>query len=388
MAPVDGNASVLDALDPRSVLVVRALPGLGDLLCAAPALRALRTALPDAHVALLALPRTSALATRLGCADEVVPFVGFPGIPESPTTDPDEVSRAITELRARRFDLAVQMHGSGVVSNRLTALVGARRAAGTVPRGQSPPDPVTFLPWREDEPEVGRCLRLVEHLGVEVTDDRLSFPVQTDDRWKAAALLAAGGVGPRGFACLHPGASHLSRRWSSEGFAAIGRLLTGYGVPVVVTGGRAERELTAAVARGLGPRPAAPVVDAGGRTDIGTLSALVAGARVVVTNDTGVSHLAAALAVPSVVVFTTPVTSRWAPVDRELHRVVEARPVDGSAEPVAFAEVASAVLDLLAAREHAGRSTDRPRPRGGSAGPDLDPFDTLQRGRGLAVHLG
>lgn len=383
----DRGGSLLDALQPRSVLVVRALPGLGDLLCAAPALRGLRAALPDAHVALLALSRTAGLATRLGCADEIVPFAGFPGIPESPTIDPREVSRAISELRMRRFDLAVQMHGSGVVSNRLTALVGARRAAGTVPTGQPPPDPATFLPWQEDEPEASRCLRLVELLGVKVTENRVQFPVQADDRWKVAALLAAVGIGPRGFACLHPGASRPSRRWSVEGYSAIGRLLTGYGVPVVVTGGPAERELTAEVTRGLGARPAAPVLDAGGRTDIGTLSALVAGARVVVTNDTGISHLAAALAVPSVVVFTVPVTPRWAPVDRELHRVVEARPADGSTGPAAFADVASSVLELLATSEEAGRR-DRDRRPGGSAGPDLDPLDTLQCGRGLAVQLG
>lgn len=349
MTATDERARPLfEAFRPRSVLVIRALPGLGDLLCAAPALRSLRAALPDAAVRLLALPGTAALAARLGCADEVVSFVGFPGIPESPTTDAREVARAISDLRARRFDLAVQMHGSGVVSNHLTARVGAARTAGRFPPGQRPPDPATFLPWLEEEPEADRCLRLVEHLGVEATETRASFPLRDDDRWTAAALLAWAGIGPRGYAVVHPGASHRSRRWSIEGFVGIGRLLTGYGIPVVVTGGPAERDLTAEVTRWVIPPRGAPVLDTGGKTDIGTLGALVGGARIVVTDDTGVSHLAVALTVPSVVVCTTPVTGRWAPIDRELHRVVDGRrPAHPSSAPAAFQDVAAAVLELL-----------------------------------------
>lgn len=330
---------LLEAFRPRSVLVIRALPGLGDLLCAAPALRSLRAALPDTAVTLLALCGTATLVARLGCADEVTPFIGFPGIPESTTTDAREVTRSISDLQARRFDLAVQMHGSGLVSNHLTARVRAGRTAGSFPPGQRPPDPTTFLPWREAEPETDRCLSLVEHLGVESTETRASFPLLSDDRRIAAALLAWAGIGPRGYAVVHPGASHRSRRWSIEGFVEVGRLLAGYGIPVVVTGGPAERDLTAEVARWLNPSQGAPVFDAGGKTDIGTLGALVGGARIVVTNDTGVSHLAVALTVPSVVVFTTPVTKRWAPTDRELHRVVDGR------HPAAFQDVAAAVLE-------------------------------------------
>ncbi len=315
--------------------MVRALPGVGDLLCAVPAWRALRAALPDAIIALLGLPDAQTVLARIGSyIDEVIPFTGYPGIAESRTTDPARIAKALFDVQARRFDLAIQMQGSGLVSNPLTVLLGARATAGFYLPGQYCPDPERFLPYPADEPEVRRHLRLMTFLGAPSGGEDLEFHTLPEDEAERAGIQEAAGIDGAAYACIHPGASIPARRWSSDGFAQVGDALADDGLQVVITGGRQERDITAAVAAAM----RAPAVDVGGATSLGGLAALVAGSRITVTNDTGTSHLAAALGVPSVVVFTTSDPRRWAPLDAERHIAVGYPPTSPNAGEVRTGE--------------------------------------------------
>jgi ADP-heptose:LPS heptosyltransferase len=161
-------------------------------------------------------------------------------------------------------------------------------------------------------------LRLVEFLGIPGRGEHLDFPVREEDRRALGALHGVSDLRPGTYACVHPGASVPGRRWPAERFAAVAGALADRGLRVVLTGTAEEAELTRAVAGAL----RAPHVDLAGRTDLGALAALLAGARLLVCNDTGVSHLAAALGVPSVVLFTGSDPDRWAPLDRRRHRAV------------------------------------------------------------------
>src|SRR5690606_36419964 len=108
------------------IAVVRSLHGLGDMLCAVPALTALRRANPDAHISLIGLPACRWMLERFGALiDALLPFPGFPGIPEQPPI-PGALARFFGAARANPFDLAIQMHGCGTVSNAFTVLLGAR----------------------------------------------------------------------------------------------------------------------------------------------------------------------------------------------------------------------------------------------------------------------
>lgn len=333
----------------RRILVIRALPGLGDVLCAAPALRALRSAYPDADLALLGLPgATEVLARSGGHVDRVLPFQGWPGIPEGPagcapgpaSVDLGVAYAGLVALQRERFDLVLQLHGDGSVTNQLALAIGGRFTAGFHAASAPAPGAGRFFPYPDDLHEIHRQTRLLELLALPLAGDDLEMTVTADDRRQARSL-----VGPErwpSYACLHPGASRPGRRWPPHRFAAVGDALARRGIAVVLTGSAAEAPITARVAAAM----AEPALDLTGRLPLGSLAALFQQARLVVTNDTGTSHLSVAVEVPSVVVYGGPDPSdprRWAPLDADRHpAVVPSRP--GWPEA---AEVLGAVDGLL-----------------------------------------
>lgn len=302
------------------VLVLRALPGLGDWLCAVPTLRALRRRFPEGSIHLVGLEATRHLAERFGdYVDSFHPFPGWPGLPER-RPDIRRIPAFLSDLQALEADLAIQLHGAGDRTNEITELFGARAVAGFYRSGQHCPDPGRFLLWHEEDPEIRRGLRLLGLLGVEAEDERLEFPLDPAARARSRALLGEHGVDGR-YLVVHPGSARAAARWGVDGFAAAVAAVATTGRRVIVTGDDSERHLTAALAARL---PGA--ADLGGRTDLDTLGWLLKGADLLVANDTGVSHLAAALQVPSVVVFTAGDAAhrrRWAPLDIRRHRAVD-----------------------------------------------------------------
>jgi ADP-heptose:LPS heptosyltransferase len=299
-----------------------------------PAFRALRAALPGAEIVLVGLPWASAFVERH--RDYLSGFrelPGWPGLPES-VPQPESVPPFLAALQRERFDLAIQLQGSGLVTNPLAALFGARRVAGFFTPRAYCPDPELFLPYPGRGLEVRRLLALLDFLGIEPDGEDLEFPLRVRDY--EALRAAAEGRLPRGdYACVHPGASVPERRWPAARFAEVARALAARGLAVVLTGTAAEAGLTCAVARVSG----VPCLDLAGRTDLGALAALLDGARLLVCNDTGVSHVAAALRVPSVVISTGNNSERWAPADGRLHRVLCDAAGVSAADVVAAADV-------------------------------------------------
>ena len=320
------------------IVVLRALPGLGDLLCAVPALRALRAAAPHARITLLGLELVRALAVRYRrLIDRFEAVPGFPGLPEQ-EVDEEALATFLTAMRARRPDLALQLHGDGRVSNRLVLQLGAAHAAGSYPPGEAPPGEY-FLP-SEEGPEIRRMLRPVLALGAPDMGDHLEFPLLPSDEALGRGLLRAWGLPRRGYVCVQPGASRSDRRWGVSGFAAVADAHAAEGQHIALTGTAAEVGLTAAVRR----RMQAPAADLGGRTSVGGLAALFAGAGLVVCNDTGAAHLAAALGTPSVVIFAPGAdVVRWAPLDGERHVALAGHSAPDGSRP----------LPAFEARQHA-----------------------------------
>ncbi len=300
----------------RQVLVFRALQ-LGDMLCAVPALQALRAALPAAHIALIGLPWAVQFAQRFAALiDEFIAFPGHPQLPE-PASDPDGWPDFRRSLCERRADLAIQLQGSGELSNRIVREFGARTTVGYARDADA--DGPGFFPYPQYGHESARLLALMAALGFSTHGCRLAFPWQAADE---AALQATGlpqQLQGRPYVCIHAGARDPARRWPTDAFAAVADSLADtFDLQVVLTGTADERRLADRLALAMRQAP----IIAAQSWPIGAMAACIDGAQLLVCNDSGASHLAAALHVPSVVVFRQDTLDRWAPPDRRLHRCV------------------------------------------------------------------
>lgn len=298
---------------PQRVAVFRALQ-LGDLLCAVPALRALRTALPDAEITLIGLPWASEFARRFRrYIDRFMEFPGAPGLVER-TPLSGEYAAFIAAARARHFDLALQLHGDGSRSNAVVRALGARYTLCCHPPGAGVEDPRYSLAYPEHLPEIRRLLAPLLHAGIADCGEQLEFPVERADEAALDAVWPERRRHP--YICLHPGARLLTRRWPSGYFAAIADACTDAGFVAVLTGSADERAVVDAVLA----RCRRPCIDLCGRTRLGPFAALLRDARLVVCNDTGTSHITAAVGTPSVVLYSGSEPGRWAPLDTQRHR--------------------------------------------------------------------
>ena len=336
-AAVPANENrLLATAAPRRIAVLRALQ-LGDMLCAVPALRALRASAPRATVTLVGLAWARDLVERLPYVDDFLELPGWPGLPE---TEPriDEIPRFLATAQSLDFDLALQLHGSGAITNPLSVLLGARRTGGSYRIGEWIPDRELFVEYPDDVHEVERLLRVVEALGGERAGEELEFPVTDADRAELASVLDLGG---EPYACVHPGGRQPGALWPAERFAAVADGLAERGLRVVLSGTASERELVERVARTMATDPTV----AAGRTTLGSLAALLERAELLVANDTGVAHLAAALGRPAVLVFRESQLARWGPRGLEPHHAVRR-----DAGPDAVLREADALLAAPAAR--------------------------------------
>lgn len=304
-----------------SLVVFRALP-LGDMLCAVPALRALRHRYPDASITLVGQAWAWQFVARFeNYLDGFIAFPGHPALPEQ-KVQTDRVPAFYADVKSREFDLAIQMHDDGTVGNSVVAAFGARYVAGFCAEGAAGVLPALrsgFVPYPHRGPECVRLMQLANFLGAGSVDVLPEFPLNAADHAELAASGVADGLRPGEYICMNAGSSQRHKGWPARHFAALAdQLAAAYGVRVVLTGTAEETGLVAALA-GLMKTPA---INAAGAMSIGAMAALISRARLLVCNDGGISHVAAGLSLPSVVIFSKADMERWGPIDRSLHRCV------------------------------------------------------------------
>ncbi|HYB74027.1 MAG TPA: lipopolysaccharide heptosyltransferase II [Candidatus Sulfotelmatobacter sp.] len=274
-------------------ILVRAPTWLGDAVLSLPVLEGLRRTFPRAEVVVSAKPTVADLFALVPGLAAVVPDAG---------RGPRGLLATARRLRRERCDVAVALPNS-FASALLARLAGVPHRVGYARDGRSPlltaavPVPAAAARWHQ----VDRYRALLGALGWDEGERRpaLTVPEAGDAAERLlAGILAAPG---RPLVAVAPGASYGgAKRWAPERFAAAAdRLARELGAAIAVVGSRGEAGEAAAVAR----RVAAPVVNLAGRTTLPELGAVLARCTVLLSNDSGAMHVAAAVGAPVVAVF-------------------------------------------------------------------------------------
>lgn len=362
------------------LLCVR-LDSLGDVLMCTPAMRALRAQHPERRLTLLTSSAGAALAPHLPEVEAVLVYEA-PWMKSSNADPPARHIERIAALAGQRFDGAVIF--TCYSQSALPAALLCQLAGIPLRAAYCREKPYQLLTdWIADpEPgalvrhEVQRQLDLVRHLGAEVLDESLSFLPLPADLAAVRSRLRRLGIDPAGrWLVLHPGASAPARRYPQRHWTTLVRELhERVGCPLVLTGGAHEMSLV----DGIELPGKACVHSLAGQLSLGELGALLAQASLVVSNNTGPAHLAAAVGTPVVDLYalTNPQHTPWRVPSRVLNHDVGCRYCHRSVcpeghhdcmEKLAPSQVVDAVCSLLKQTERY-RNAERTRFGQGSAG--------------------
>jgi ADP-heptose:LPS heptosyltransferase len=281
----------------EKIAVLRA-GGIGDLVFALPALEALRAAYPDAELTLLGTTHHAALLDgRPSLVDRVVAVPPTEGINmrDGEPRDPGEVEAFLASMREEHFDIALQLHGGGRHSNPFVLALGARLTAGLRSRDAPPLDrSMSYHYW---QPEVARLIEAVSLVGAEpVTITPRLVPTRRDIEESLEIVPES----DTPFVLLNAGATDGRRRWPLESFAAAADAIADdSGAAILLNGSIAERVIN----RELASLMHRSSTDLSGRLSLGGLLALASRSALVISNDTGPLHLAAAAGAPTVGIY-------------------------------------------------------------------------------------
>lgn len=287
-------------------ILVRGTNWIGDAVMAAPALERLRASFPQAHITLLSPPRTAELFEGVSYVDRTEVYRRQEGV--------GAFFGAVRRLRARRIDLAV-LFQNAFEAALLSWLGGARLRIGYAEQGRGP-----LL--------THRLHRGLEHRNRHQVNDYLDIvaeceracsiepPAMPDSaRWPSLRASAAqtaaaqsvlrrlgNGANAGPLVALNAGATNSRAKcWPAERFAALAdRLIEQAGARIVMIGAGAERESAQAV---LNRMTHSDGVNLAGETSMAELFGLLAACDLLVSNDTGPAHIAAALGRPTLTVF-------------------------------------------------------------------------------------
>ncbi len=297
--------------NPSKILIIKP-SALGDIALTLPVLASLQASFPDAHITWFIRPEFAPLLENIAALDDIIIFqrkhLG------KWWCNPRQFSalmRLFAELRKGRFDLVLDLQGLFRTAF-FAWLTGARRRFGMKTAREFATlfytDKIDLDADSVHVIDYHRKILAAAGARTIINDSNLFATTQAAEH--VSQLLQDRNVDLRNYVVLVTGSAHASKCWPVEKFAALAdRISERFGADIIAAGFAAEKPTIARLAELAG----APVVDLAGHTDMGTLIALLAGAKLVVSNDTGPGHIACALDVPVIIIFGPTNPSRIRP---------------------------------------------------------------------------
>lgn len=329
LPPKPGVGPVLEMFsDVKRIAVLRG-GGLGDLIYTFPALHALKEAYPAATITVLGTPiHAAVVAATEGPVDDVEMLPVTRGVHDGPRNgerfEDDAGGVAAQEaffeaMRARKFDIALQMHGGGRFSNPFLLRLGARHTVGTRTRDAERLERNLDYVYYQNEPD--RWLEVAGLAGAPSIVAPPLLPTLEHQR----NIVGFKDHQRTSLVVLHPGATDPRRRWPASYFAEAAATLVREGAQVLIVGDRSEKALTQEVSelagRQLAENQRQAVRSVAGELEIGDLAALLGEATVMLASDSGPRHLAQAVGTPTVGIYWVGNAFNAGPRGRALHRV-------------------------------------------------------------------
>ena len=284
---------------PQSILLIRP-GGIGDAVLLAPALLRLKQSHPNATITILAERRNASIFALIPVVDQVFCY--------------DRPSEFLAVVRDS-YDAVIDTEQWHRLSAVVARLIRAPIKIGFTTNERRRMFTHT-VPYSHDDHETESFLRLVGTLCIEATTTThlvapfLTIPEQVQSRTRK--LLEP--LQSKPYLVIFPGASVAERRWGAENFRAVARLLADTGLLIVVVGSSVDQQDAVIIAENLG-------ISLAGTTTLAEAAAVIAGAALFISADSGLLHIAVALDVPTVSLFGPGIAAKWAP-HGDKHRII------------------------------------------------------------------
>jgi len=298
----------------RNILIIKP-SSLGDIVLALPALSALRRSFPDARISWLVRPEFASLLKNHPHLTETILFDRkFLGKSWYNPRAFASLLSLIWRLRRSKFDAVIDLQGLFRTAS-LSWLSGCRKRFGMTNARE-----LAHIFYTHKIPQDQDCIHLVDYYlkiiqAVGVSDIGVQFILPQDPASadSISRLLASRSISPDNYAVFIPTSAHSDKRWPVGRFAALAdKISSRFDLSIIATGTASE----GSDVERLKNLANVPIANLTGLTNLSELIALLKAAKLVVSNDTGPGHIAAALGTPLVLIFGRSNPARVAPYGR------------------------------------------------------------------------